>query len=141
MARMARMADLILAIDQGTTGSTAVIVDRDGVVRGRSNLEFPQHFPQPGWVEHEPDEIWASVMKSIALALERAKAKGSDLAAIAPRRAPIEEVEPGAWRPCAEMLQKSLSTIHGGVRRELVIRTLLSLVDRGVVKREDVPTQ
>ena len=82
MARMARMADLILAIDLGTTGSTAVIVDRDGVVRGRSNLEFPQHFPQPGWVEHEPDEIWASVMKSIALALERAKAKGNDLAAI-----------------------------------------------------------
>ena len=79
---IAFMPDLILAIDQGTTGTTALVVDRDGVARGRANVEFPQHFPKPGWVEHEPDEIWGSVLTAIEYALERAKAKGSDLAAI-----------------------------------------------------------
>src|SRR4051812_37616746 len=74
--------DLILAIDQGTTGSTAVLVDRDGRARGRANVEFPQHFPKPGWVEHEAEEIWTSVMKSIALALEKSGAKATDIAAI-----------------------------------------------------------
>jgi glycerol kinase len=76
------MADLILAIDQGTTGSTAVVVDARGVARGRANVEFPQHFPTPGWVEHEPDEIWSSVLSAVARALERAGAKGTDVAAI-----------------------------------------------------------
>ena len=76
------MADLILAIDQGTTGTTAIILDRDGHARGRANFEFAQHFPKPGWVEHEPEQIWESVLKAVAQALERAKAKGSELAAI-----------------------------------------------------------
>ncbi|MEO7095503.1 MAG: glycerol kinase GlpK [Polyangiales bacterium] len=74
--------ELVLAIDQGTTGSTAVLVDRDGRARGRANVEFPQHFPQPGWVEHEAEEIWSSVMKSIAMALEKSGAKATDIAAI-----------------------------------------------------------
>ncbi len=76
------MPDLILAIDQGTTGSTAVIVDANGNTRGRANVEFPQHFPKPGWVEHAPDEIWASVLNAVAVALERANAKVNDIAAI-----------------------------------------------------------
>jgi glycerol kinase len=76
------MSELILAIDQGTTGSTAVVVDRDGNARGRANVEFPQHFPQPGWVEHDPEEIWSSAMKAVSLALERAKAKPTEIAAI-----------------------------------------------------------
>jgi glycerol kinase len=76
------MPDLILAIDQGTTGSTAVILDSKGDARGRANVEFPQHFPKPGWVEHNPEEIWGSVLKAVGQALERASAKGSDIAAI-----------------------------------------------------------
>jgi len=76
------MPDLILAIDQGTTGSTAVIVDAMGNSRGRANVEFSQHFPKPGWVEHAPDEIWASVLNAVSVALERANAKVSDIAAI-----------------------------------------------------------
>ena len=52
----------ILAIDQGTTGSTALVVADDGRVLGRGYREFPQHFPRPGWVEHEPEEIWQSVL-------------------------------------------------------------------------------
>ncbi|MBI2389327.1 MAG: glycerol kinase GlpK [Deltaproteobacteria bacterium] len=79
---MTRKTDLILAIDQGTTGSTAVVVDAEGNPRGRANVEFPQHFPQPGWVEHEPQDIWGSVLHAIGLALERAGAKGSDVVAI-----------------------------------------------------------
>jgi glycerol kinase len=76
------MADLILAIDQGTTGSTAVVVDKNGEARGRANVEFKQHFPKPGWVEHDPAEIWASVLSAVGQALERANAKGTDIAAI-----------------------------------------------------------
>ncbi|MDB4952175.1 MAG: glpK [Gemmatimonadetes bacterium] len=56
---------MILAIDQGTTGTTCLIIDRDGGVRGRAYSEFTQHFPRPGWVEHDADEIW-SVTRRVA---------------------------------------------------------------------------
>lgn len=49
---------MILAIDQGTTGTTCLVIDRDGEVRGRAYSEFTQHFPRPGWVEHDANEIW-----------------------------------------------------------------------------------
>jgi glycerol kinase len=58
--------DLILAIDQGTTGTTCLLVDADLQVRARATREFPQHFPQPGWVEHDPEELWRSVLAAIA---------------------------------------------------------------------------
>jgi len=51
----------VLALDQGTTGSTALVVDPDGRVRARGYAELPQYFPRPGWVEHDPEEIWATV--------------------------------------------------------------------------------
>ncbi len=53
---------MILAIDQGTTGTTCLVVDEDLQVRRRGYAEVPQHFPRPGWVEHEPEEIWQSVL-------------------------------------------------------------------------------
>jgi glycerol kinase len=49
---------MILAIDQGTTGSTCIVFDERGRPRGRSYSEFQQHFPRPGWVEHDASEIW-----------------------------------------------------------------------------------
>ena len=52
---------MILAIDQGTTGTTCLVLDDDLRVTGRGYRELPQHFPRPGWVEHDPDEIWATV--------------------------------------------------------------------------------
>ncbi len=55
----------LLAIDQGTTGSTVLVVGADARVLGRKTTDFAQHFPQPGWVEHEPDEIWKSVVDSL----------------------------------------------------------------------------
>ena len=76
------MADLLLAIDQGTTGSTSLVLDTSGITRGRATREFPQHFPRPGLVEHEPEEIWQSVVDSVAEALKSASITGRDIAAI-----------------------------------------------------------
>ena len=55
---------MILAVDQGTTGTTCLALDEDLRVVGRGYRELPQHFPQPGWVEHDPEEIWASVTEA-----------------------------------------------------------------------------
>ena len=59
----------VLAIDVGTTGVTALVVAEDGRVLTRGYQEFAQHFPQPGWVEHEPEEIWQAVLASCRTAL------------------------------------------------------------------------
>ncbi|MCA9662792.1 MAG: glycerol kinase GlpK [Myxococcales bacterium] len=75
-------ADLILAIDQGTTGTTCLIVDRQLRVLARANREFPQHFPRPGWVEHGPEELWASVLEALAETLAKAAVDTSRIAAI-----------------------------------------------------------
>jgi glycerol kinase len=72
----------LLAIDQGTTGSTALVMSTDGRTLGRATREFPQHFPEPGWVEHEPEEIWDSVVASVGEAMRAAGARGEDIAAI-----------------------------------------------------------
>jgi glycerol kinase len=58
--------ECILAIDQGTTGSTAVLVDGEGRIRAKAYREISQHYPQPGWVEHDPKEIWRSVRETIS---------------------------------------------------------------------------
>ena len=60
----------VLAIDAGTTGVTALVVGEDGRIVSRGYQEFPQHFPRPGWVEHEPEEIWVSVLQACRLALQ-----------------------------------------------------------------------
>ena len=73
---------LVLAIDQGTTGSTALLLDARGVVRGRGYAELPQHFPRPGWVEHDGEEIWASVRAALRGALRDARAPAKRIAAI-----------------------------------------------------------
>jgi glycerol kinase len=59
----------VLALDQGTTGSTALLIDQSGEVRGRGYAELPQHFPRPGWVEHDGEEIWQTTLASIDQAL------------------------------------------------------------------------
>ncbi len=72
----------ILALDQGTTSSRALVVDHDGKVVAVAQKEFTQIFPQPGWVEHDPKEIWASQIGVAADALSRAGASAKDVAAI-----------------------------------------------------------
>jgi glycerol kinase len=71
---------LTLAIDQGTTGTTCLVVDDEPSVRGRGYAEVPQHFPRPGWVEHDPEEIWESVLVAAAQALAAAGAPPARLA-------------------------------------------------------------
>jgi glycerol kinase len=70
---------VILAIDQGTTGTTCLVIDREGRVRGRAGRELQQHFPRPGWVEHDAEEIWDLTR---TLAAEAAEAAGVGLDAL-----------------------------------------------------------
>jgi len=72
----------VLALDQGTSGSTALVVDPDGCVRARGYAELPQYYPRPGWVEHDPDEIWSTVARAAGLALAEARVSGGEIAAI-----------------------------------------------------------
>lgn len=60
------MSSLVMAIDQGTTGSTVLLLNQALEVVARANHEFPQIYPKPGWVDHNPDDIWKSVLQSIA---------------------------------------------------------------------------
>ena len=68
------MTDCVIAIDQGTTGTTALLLDKSVSVVASANVEFPNHYPEPGQVEHELGEIWASVEASVAAALAKAGA-------------------------------------------------------------------
>jgi glycerol kinase len=76
------MADFILAVDQGTTSSRAMIFDGAYRVRGVAQQEFPQIFPRSGWVEHDPEAIWHSVLATTRGALAEAKLMPSEIAAI-----------------------------------------------------------
>jgi len=73
---------VVLSLDEGTTGATSVAVGMDGIVRGKGYAEITQHFPQPGWVEHDAEEIWAAVQQSARQALVAAGAKPRDVVAI-----------------------------------------------------------
>src|SRR3954471_7962280 len=72
----------ILAPDQGTTSSRSIVFDRDGAIVSIAQKELTQHFPVPGWVEHDPQELWASQLGVAAEALGRAKLRADDIAAI-----------------------------------------------------------
>jgi glycerol kinase len=76
------MAEAVLVIDQGTTGSTALVLSREGTVLGRAYAELPQYFPQPGWVEHDPEEIWRVSLAVMRSALAVAGLRENELAAI-----------------------------------------------------------
>jgi glycerol kinase len=76
------MARYVLAIDQGTTGSTVLLVDEALHVRARGYAEFPQIYPEPGWVEHDPEEIWKSVLKALVSALADGKPGPDEIVAI-----------------------------------------------------------
>jgi glycerol kinase len=76
------MADLILAIDQGTTGTTVFVIDARGKIRGRAYGEIRQFYPKPGWVEHDPEEIYRSALALAKEALKAARAQVADVAAI-----------------------------------------------------------
>ena len=76
------MSKYILALDQGTSSSRAIVFDREGNILSTSQKEFTQHFPRPGWVEHDPMEIWSSEAAVIAEAISKIGIGGKDIAAI-----------------------------------------------------------
>ncbi|MCQ1571461.1 glycerol kinase GlpK [Neorhizobium galegae] len=76
------MAGYVLAIDQGTTSTRAIVFDGDMRIAGIGQKEFTQIFPKSGWVEHDPEEIWETVLWAIKQALKEAKLKASEIAAI-----------------------------------------------------------
>ena len=76
------MNQYILALDQGTSSSRAIVFDHEGKICSTAQQEFTQYFPQPGWVEHDPMEIWASEAAVIAEAISKIGINGKDIAAI-----------------------------------------------------------
>lgn len=76
------MAGYILAIDQGTTSTRAIVFDGEMKIAGVGQMEFPQIFPKSGWVEHDPEKIWDSVVSTVKSALEAAGLSASDISAI-----------------------------------------------------------
>jgi glycerol kinase len=72
----------ILALDQGTTSSRAIVFDHDGRIRGMAQQEFTQHYPQPGWVEHDPEDLWTSQLRVAEEALHHAGLKPAHLAGL-----------------------------------------------------------
>ena len=76
------MEQFILALDQGTSSSRAIVFDKQGKIRASAQKEFPQHFPKPGWVEHDPKDIWSSEASVIAEAITSMGINGLNIAGI-----------------------------------------------------------
>ena len=79
---VAHMGSHLLAIDQGTTGTTALVLAPNGAVAARVDVDFQQHFPAPGWVEHDADEIWRTVVETSTAAVAKAGIEPRDIAAV-----------------------------------------------------------
>ncbi len=92
---------MILAIDQGTTGSTCLVFDADGAIAGRAYSEFGQHFPRPGWVEHDAAEIWDVTRRVAAEAIADAGIRGAELdgIGIANQRETVVAWDPDTGEP------------------------------------------
>jgi glycerol kinase len=76
------MRDAVLALDQGTTGCTALVFDPEGEIRGRGYVELPQRYPRPGWVEHDPEDIFRLSLRAMGDALRAAGVEATGLRAI-----------------------------------------------------------
>ncbi len=72
----------ILAIDQGTTSTRAIIFDSEMTIKAVAQEEFAQHYPDSGWVEHDPADLWSSTAGTCRAAIEKAELTGADIAAI-----------------------------------------------------------
>ncbi|HXV06299.1 MAG TPA: glycerol kinase GlpK, partial [Solirubrobacterales bacterium] len=92
---------MILAIDQGTTGTTCLVFDGEGRIAGRAYAEIEQHFPRPGWVEHDPVEIWETTRRVAAEAIASAGIRGAELEAIgiANQRETVVAWDPASGEP------------------------------------------
>ena len=97
----------ILAIDQGTTSSRALIFDERAQVVGRGQKEFPQYFPKPGWVEHDPEEIWDSVRYSIEKALAQAQLQAGQRGRGGPNQSKGNRFGSGIRKPASPSITPS----------------------------------
>ena len=128
----------ILALDQGTTSSRAIVFDHDGAIAGIAQKEFTQIFPQPGWVEHDAEEIWRTQIDCAGHALEAAGASARDVAAIGitNQRETVVVWERASGRPIANAIvwqdrrtaQDCAALLADGVEPMLTERTGL-LID------------
>ena len=76
------MSKYIIALDQGTTSSRAVIYDENGIVKSFAQKPLTQHYPRPGWVEHDPEEIIKTLFEALSEAFKKSGVKRSDIAAV-----------------------------------------------------------
>ncbi|MBQ2626585.1 MAG: glycerol kinase, partial [Eubacterium sp.] len=76
------MAEYIMALDAGTTSNRCILFDRDGNICSMAQREFTQYYPQPGWVEHDANEIWATQLGVAVEAMQTIGASAKDIAAI-----------------------------------------------------------
>ena len=76
------MSRYIIAMDAGTTSSRCILFDRQGTIRSIAQREFAQHYPRPGWVEHDPMEIWSAQLAVTGEAMRKIGARPEDIAAI-----------------------------------------------------------
>ena len=76
------MKKYVMAIDAGTTSNRAILFDRSGKVCSMAQKEFTQYYPKPGWVEHDAEEIWSTVLEVCREAIKKAGASADDIAAI-----------------------------------------------------------
>ena len=74
--------DRVLAIDQGTTGTTVMLIDHEGQIAGRGYSEITQHYPKPGWVEHDPEEIWQKTLSAADAAIRSGNVESDQIVAI-----------------------------------------------------------
>ena len=91
------MDSYILAIDQGTTSSRAILFDERREIAATGQQEFAQHFPAPGWVEHDPEDLWSTTVATCRTAIERAGASPARIAAIGITNQRETTV---VWDPC-----------------------------------------
>src|SRR5450432_655415 len=100
------MERYILALDQGTTSSRAILFNAAGALCGVEQQEFPQRYPQPGWVEHAPEDIWTSQMAVVSRLLRTRGVAASDVAAlgITNQRETTVLWERGSGRPVANAI-------------------------------------
>jgi glycerol kinase len=82
MAAAGQASKFLLAIDQGTTSTRAMLFEADGTARASAQVELPQIYPQPGWVEHDPEEIWRATLSVLKRALANGKLTAADVLAI-----------------------------------------------------------
>jgi glycerol kinase len=76
------MSGYVLALDQGTTSTRAIVFDKEQVIRGSAQEEFPQHYPASGWVEHDPEDLWRTALATMQAALAKAGLAARDIAGV-----------------------------------------------------------